>query len=183
MLHSKAKTEVHLKKQTKTKTELSIADFNDSGVAFNDNDSDCEGNMDNGDTLFLEGPSLQPLRMQSTHAVQPSHGDNRREDIAEAISPGGHVTKRRTRSRPVSLDLLECVRQTGSPAPNLVGHSTVLPLTYLTSHSQKHKKLNNAITFPSSHSRGGSQSSTSYLTSHSQMHKKSNNAITFPSIP
>ena len=80
------------------------------------------------------------------------------------ISPGSHVTKRRARSGPLSMDLLESVHRTGLPAPNLVRHSSVLSSSYLISLPQKPKKSNNAITFPTiprSHSRSGSQSSTS----------------------
>jgi mitosis inhibitor protein kinase SWE1 len=60
--HSKAETEVYLKTQTKTLTQLSIADLNDSGVAFDD-DSGCEvGEDDNdfGDALFLSEANGNP---------------------------------------------------------------------------------------------------------------------------
>ncbi|KAG0701357.1 hypothetical protein DFH29DRAFT_927493 [Suillus ampliporus] len=38
-----------------------------------------------------------------------------KDEVTEAISPGGHIIKRRARSRPVSLELLESVNHTPSP--------------------------------------------------------------------
>ena len=44
-------------------------------------------------------------------------GAGKDDEVAEAISPGGHITKRRARSRPVSQELLESVAaRTPSPA-------------------------------------------------------------------
>ena len=146
--HSRAETEVHLKKQTRTMTQLSIGDFNDSGVAFgpDDNDSGCE---DNGDTLFLDNPSLRPSKTRSTRDYQTYSGSHEREDVAEAISPGGHVTKRRARSRPVSVDLLESVRRTDSPIQNSVSSFYHRYRSYLTNPSWPKSATDPTLPLPS----------------------------------
>ncbi|KAF7361767.1 hypothetical protein MVEN_00520900 [Mycena venus] len=57
-------------------------------------------------SLLLEPP--RPQRRPTHTSARPS----RPEEVVEASSPGGHITKRRARSRPVSQELLE-----GSPSP------------------------------------------------------------------
>ncbi|KAL0564073.1 mitosis inhibitor protein kinase swe1 [Marasmius crinis-equi] len=97
---------------------LRITDLNDS-------DEDLQAGHDSGldledeqaDALFLGGDSpsngkvtfRKPLRMKG-------RGKKLSDEVAEAISPGGHITKRRARARPLSDELLGSVR--GSPSPS-----------------------------------------------------------------
>lgn len=64
-------------------------------------------------------PSLREslLAMAKNAGKDDGGRAEKNEEVAEAISPGGHITKRRARSRPVSLELLESVRNTPSPSP------------------------------------------------------------------
>ena len=75
------------------------------------NDSGCEmDDEDPGNSLFL---SKQRISMKGTQPLKslvfrPSASKGKeKEEVAEAISPGGHIVKRRARSRPVSAELLE----------------------------------------------------------------------------
>ena len=113
---SKAETDAYLKRQTTSMTKLKISDNNND---FSDdefkgilNDSGCEmdDNDDPGNALFLNRQRLnmtQPLKSLVLHP--PVSKGKEKEEVAEAISPGGHVVKRRARSRPVSAELRESV--------------------------------------------------------------------------
>jgi mitosis inhibitor protein kinase SWE1 len=111
---SKAETDAYLKRQTATMTKLKISDNNNivsddefQGIL---NDSGCE--MDDEDLenpLFLGKHQLNVKRSQPLILHLPVTKGKKKEEVAEAISPGGHIVKRRARSRPVSADLLESV--------------------------------------------------------------------------
>jgi mitosis inhibitor protein kinase SWE1 len=68
-------------------------------------------------------PALRKSRSQSVSPKKPflikvaqlPQKGSPQDEVTEAISPGGHIIKRRARSRPVSLELLESVKQTPSP--------------------------------------------------------------------
>ncbi|KAF7983292.1 hypothetical protein HWV62_22953 [Athelia sp. TMB] len=81
-------------------TRLRICDLD------NDNDSDDDE----------EAPRVgrKPSLRESLLALAKARG---KAEVAEAVSPGGHVSKRRARSRPVSEELLESVRHAPSPSP------------------------------------------------------------------
>jgi mitosis inhibitor protein kinase SWE1 len=146
---SKAETEVHLKKHTETMTKLRICDLDDSD---DDNDEESRGplfsrsvigNAQSRSTGYaadgakshtkattnakakIKSSSLGRSLGASLLAIaqnKSKKGKGKVEEVVEAISPGGHVNKRRARSRPVSQDLLESVvswRQT-SPSPGQV---------------------------------------------------------------
>jgi len=124
---TKAETEVHLKRQTATLTRLRITDLNDSGEEFGaDGDSGCEeeDEGDHGDVLFLAGNARPKVTSVSLgralgRELLANKGKGK-DEVAEAISPGGHVTKRRARSRPVSEELLESVHRSPSPSASQV---------------------------------------------------------------
>lgn len=112
--HSKAETEAFLRKQTATLTRLRITTDSDEEFGLG-NDSGCEIDEDDGNALFLSNAKLgSKARMSGSFgkaagrvlAMQTSGGKDK-EEVVEAISPGGHVNKRRARSRPVSAELLE----------------------------------------------------------------------------
>lgn len=103
--HTKAETDVHLKRQTDTMTKLKICDLDDSGDEFGE-DSGYADNHDPGHELFVDRAGAQVR----------SNG----EEVIEAVSPGGHITKRRARSRPVSVELLNRVNGRTSPSPSRV---------------------------------------------------------------
>ena len=75
-----------------------------------DSDPDVREAEDNGQALFGGSPLAQtPLTSAKgkgklkSPALEPfmRTGQMNNEEVAEAISPGGHVTKRRARPRPV----------------------------------------------------------------------------------
>ncbi len=137
---SKAETELHLRKQAETMTMLSIRDLDHSpDESDHDSDTDSKRTIEYQQRLFLATPgsSAAPLssikprtRLKPTTNVQSPglevltrKGLINDEEVAEAISPGGHVTKRRARTRPVSSELLHSVHNTPSAFHNQVSHS------------------------------------------------------------
>ena len=94
-------------------TKLKISDNNN--VVSDDefqrilNDSGCEmDDEDSGNALFISKQQLNDLN-------SPTSKGKDKEEVAEAISPGGHIVKRRARSRPVSAELLEFYKPPKSP--------------------------------------------------------------------
>lgn len=126
---SKAETEAYLKGQAETMKRLRIRDMENSDEEWGvivDDDSACEAeerhNVATKKPLSHKLPLLSrrsknqlrsPRKPLVIKAV-PQKG-SARDEVTEAISPGGHILKRRARSRPVSLELLESVNQTSSP--------------------------------------------------------------------
>lgn len=115
-----AETDAYLKRQTATLTRLKISDIHDTGEEFAgpDNDSGCE--MDEGDaaeSLFTGSVRFKGkvggLGRTSGRGLICSKGKEK-EEVAEAISPGGHIIKRRARSRPLSAELIESVQRSPS---------------------------------------------------------------------
>ncbi|TFY52694.1 hypothetical protein EVJ58_g9870, partial [Rhodofomes roseus] len=110
-------TDLHLKRQAETMTMLKISDLrhsdDESGY---DSSPDIRAVRDDGQALF-DGGSLARTPLHSAKGKGKGKspalemfirtGQMNNEEVAEAISPGGHVTKRRARSRPVSAELLE----------------------------------------------------------------------------
>ena len=128
--HTKAETEAYLKGQAETMKRLRIRDMENSdedwGV-IEDDDSACEmderydvatkKSLSNKFPLLSRRSRNQlrsPRKPLNIKAV-PQKG-SALDEVTEAISPGGHILKRRARSRPVSLELLESVHQTPSPS-------------------------------------------------------------------
>ena len=127
---SKAETEAYLKGQAETMKRLRIRDMENSdedwGVVVDD-DSACEAEERNNvapkkpfssKLSLLSRRSKNQLRSPRkplTIRAVPQKGSNL-DEVTEAISPGGHILKRRARSRPVSLELLESVNQISSPS-------------------------------------------------------------------
>lgn len=109
---TKAETDAHLRRQTATLTRLRLSDFIEPGndIEAVDNDSGCE--MEDDDrrkALFSD-------KVQS-HMKTVTKGKGKEdEEVAAAISPGGHITKRRARRRPLSAELLESTHRSPSPA-------------------------------------------------------------------
>ncbi|EKM81062.1 hypothetical protein AGABI1DRAFT_56372 [Agaricus bisporus var. burnettii JB137-S8] len=138
---TKAETDFHLTNQTATLKHLRITDRNSADEFASDaNDSDVDD--DEANTLFYIFINK----------------DRFKDEVVEAISPGGHITKRRARSRPVSAELKQSAHSPTSPgrvsyifATQALGscNHTILP------------KARSSITFPSSHSRSSSSSSAS----------------------
>lgn len=116
--HSKVDLDAHLRKQTATLTKLRITDLNDSNEQLNidDDDSGCEMEDDEevGDALFLGG-TLKTGRYSHISGVDMTAAGKR--EVEETMSPGGHVTKRRARSRLVTNDFMHDLRRSPSPSP------------------------------------------------------------------
>ncbi|KAI0073368.1 hypothetical protein K474DRAFT_1710756 [Panus rudis PR-1116 ss-1] len=115
---TKAETDFNLKRQADSMTRLRIHDVNASG---DESGYDSGGDIPiNTKPLFpssaVKGKTKpKPLNLQSPRAEIASHAKD--DEVVEAVSPGGHVTKRRARSRPVSAELLESVRDLPTPGP------------------------------------------------------------------
>ncbi|KAI0718962.1 hypothetical protein C8T65DRAFT_69408 [Cerioporus squamosus] len=127
--HTKAETELHLRRQAETMTMLSIRDLDHSADESGyDSDPDANGTIEKQSRLFMGGAGgsaapfssikARPRTKTTAKGKSPSlelltrAGLVNDEEVAEAISPGGHVSKRRARSRPVSSELLESVQST-----------------------------------------------------------------------
>jgi mitosis inhibitor protein kinase SWE1 len=108
---SKADTDAHLRSQTDTLTRLRLSDQEVVDFDHAADESDCE--MDDASADRSPSTRKQPksLMIDTVHAAKAD------QEVAEAISPGGHVSKRRARSRPVSLELLECVLRSPRNSP------------------------------------------------------------------
>ncbi|KAH7888468.1 hypothetical protein F5I97DRAFT_1803764 [Phlebopus sp. FC_14] len=124
---SKAETEAYVKKQAETLKRLRIRDMDNSDEEWGvieDEDSGCEIGKDHDVARSRQSVHNLPLsRRSKSHSVSPKkpllinvvpQKGNAKEEVTEAISPGGHILKRRARSRPVSVELLESVNQTSS---------------------------------------------------------------------
>ena len=139
---TKAETELYLKKQAETMTMLSIRDLDGSGDESGyDSDPDANhngpGTIEKQHLLFMGstgGSAAAPFssikgRTRTKGSLKGKSpgleiltrkGLASDDEVAEAISPGGHVIKRRARSRPVSAELLETVQSTPVPSQNKV---------------------------------------------------------------
>ncbi|KDQ57786.1 hypothetical protein JAAARDRAFT_47622 [Jaapia argillacea MUCL 33604] len=108
---TKGETEFVLRKQAEeTLGRLRICDLDESS----DDELKMSALDDDGAKLFFTSNTNAML-------TQSQRGKGKQdEEVAEAVSPGGHVTKRRARSRPVSAELMESVkspRLQKTPAP------------------------------------------------------------------
>ncbi|KIL68822.1 hypothetical protein M378DRAFT_8264 [Amanita muscaria Koide BX008] len=114
---TKAETEAYLRRQTATLTKLKLADLHNSDDEFSLHSvRDLDDEMDG----FAPGGG-------SGYKLVANRGKDK-EEVVEAVSPGGHVTKRRARSRPVSAELLESALHPSSPTKRSVP-STNFPST------------------------------------------------------
>ncbi|CAL1707700.1 unnamed protein product [Somion occarium] len=113
---NKTDTETTLKRQADSMTRLRINDMGQSG---DESGYDSGGDFpDAGKTLFPSSaakgrakqrpPPLQSPRVQ----LLMKEGQSKEGEVVEAMSPGGHITKRRARSRPVSAELLLSIQTT-----------------------------------------------------------------------
>ncbi|KAK7692978.1 hypothetical protein QCA50_004619 [Cerrena zonata] len=110
-------TELTLKRQADSMTRLRIND--------RDHESGDESGYDSGPdfpevgkalfpTSAVKGRVKQKLPPLQSPRVQllAREGQAKEGEVVEAMSPGGHITKRRARSRPVSAELLSSVQTT-----------------------------------------------------------------------
>ncbi|TCD61231.1 hypothetical protein EIP91_008766 [Steccherinum ochraceum] len=114
---TRAETELNLGRQADSMTRLRIAD---KEAARSKVDSGDESGYDSGPEVLemsdagkrlapstvkgkgkMKPPPLQPVGLNLLLKQGVVHDD----EVVEAVSPGGHVTKRRARSRPVSAEL------------------------------------------------------------------------------
>ncbi|KAI8994029.1 hypothetical protein BD414DRAFT_481168 [Trametes punicea] len=132
---SKAETELHLKKQAETMTMLSIRDLDQSADESGyDSDPHTKRTIEKQQRLFMATPGGSAAPRSSIKARSSAQsvakadlpdfetlarkGLSDEDEVAEAISPGGHVNKRRARSRPVSAELLESFHNTPTVSHN-----------------------------------------------------------------
>jgi mitosis inhibitor protein kinase SWE1 len=116
-----AEADFHLTNQTSTLKHLRITDRNNSADEFasHANDSASDVDDDEANTLFY---SNARMKNKVTNAGKLAgrvfvNKDRFKDEVVEAISPGGHITKRRARSRPVSAELKQLVHSPNSPGP------------------------------------------------------------------
>jgi mitosis inhibitor protein kinase SWE1 len=116
-----AEADFHLTNQTATFTHLRITDRNNSADEFasDANDSASDVDDDEANTLFYSNARMKnKVRSSGKLAGRVFvNKDKFKEEVVEAISPGGHITKRRARSRPVSAELKQSVHSPNSPGP------------------------------------------------------------------
>ncbi|KAK7053428.1 mitosis inhibitor protein kinase swe1 [Paramarasmius palmivorus] len=147
---SKGVSSQNLRNQTASLNRLRITDLNDSDEELSTaNDSGLDlGEDDHADALFLGGDSLKKSSMVTFRkALRLKGRGNKSDEVAEAISPGGHVTKRRARARPLSDELLESVRvPSPTKKPNAIafpsaqpGHSSVQSSPEISSPMPRHR--------------------------------------------
>ncbi|KAG6842142.1 hypothetical protein C0991_001635 [Blastosporella zonata] len=143
---TKAETDAYLRRQTATLTRLKLSDYVEPGDESEamQNDSGCEM----GDDLLFSDAKLK---------LAANGKGKDKEEVAEAISPGGHIIKRRARRRPLSAELLESVR---SPSPSKVGYTlsssvssphlaVLIKVPVVAMASSTHRQRNTGIVFPS----------------------------------
>lgn len=114
---TKAETDAYLKRQTATLTRLNISDIQDEFAA-PDNDSGCEMDDEDVSESLFTGSVRFKGRIgsvgRSTGRSLISGKGKEKEEVAESVSPGGHVVKRRARSRPLSAELIESAQRSPS---------------------------------------------------------------------
>ena len=110
---TRADAEAHLKHQTDSMRRLKIKDRNMSGEE-SGYDSGAEAQQERGKPVYAGGapPSTIKSRKSPGLALLIRKGVQNDDEVIESMSPGGHVNKRRARSRPVSAELLAA-----TPAP------------------------------------------------------------------
>ncbi|KAF8622772.1 hypothetical protein AX15_006855 [Amanita polypyramis BW_CC] len=128
---SKAETDAHLRRQTATLTKLKLADLNNLDNEFSLNPC-CDLVDDDMDGFKAIATSLGGI---SGHKILANRSKDK-EEVAEAVSPGGHVIKRRARSRPVSAELLESTLRPSSSSPSKVASSSGTKFPVMRSHGR-----------------------------------------------
>ncbi|KAF8633350.1 hypothetical protein AX17_004522 [Amanita inopinata Kibby_2008] len=122
---TKAETDAHLRRQTATLTKLKLADLNDPDDNFSlDLVSGLNDNMEN----FKPDSTFTRLTTASGQKALVDRTKDKAE-VAEAVSPGGHIIKRRARSRPVSEELLESAHRPLTSPSKSSSLGTKLPVT------------------------------------------------------
>ncbi|KAG9316277.1 hypothetical protein JVU11DRAFT_2307 [Chiua virens] len=122
---SKAETDAYLKGQAETMTRLRIRDMENSDEEWGVIEDDSAGEVEERHDAAPRKPFSNRLplfsRRSKNHLRSPRkprpinpvpQKGSTFDEVTEAISPGGHILKRRARSRPVSLELLESVNRT-----------------------------------------------------------------------
>ncbi|KAJ3989925.1 hypothetical protein F5890DRAFT_975731 [Lentinula detonsa] len=136
---TKKDTDLRLRHETATMTRLRISDSFKSEDEFEvGDDSGCDLGCDleddkiRGDKLFLGDEDSQIGGRGKVGAALRLAGKGRfDEEVAEAVSPGGHVIKRRARARPLSDELLN------SASPQVASaYSRINAVTFPTGASQ-----------------------------------------------
>ena len=161
---SKVDTDASLRNQAETMKRLRIRDMDNSDddwgvIEDNSSESDCDlpGSYTvPAKKLFaarLPGLSRKTVSLSPLANILPQKGTPM-DEVAAAVSPGGHIIKRRARSRPVSQELLESAHHSPSPqAPSYVCHSIPLATPFLTRHQTHSSRISPPksapVTFPS----------------------------------
>lgn len=104
---TKADTERHLKKQADSMRKLKLLDRGQSSEE-SGYDSGAEAKEVNG----IKPLTASSVKAKSSKLPSLAIRTAKHDEVVESMSPGGHVNKRRARSRPVSTELLRSVANT-----------------------------------------------------------------------
>ncbi|KAJ7594330.1 hypothetical protein C8J56DRAFT_926490 [Mycena floridula] len=107
--------DVHMRNQTASLTKLKLTDGWQE--LLKDEDSGCEmGDEDSVEDIFMD----QDFNSRGAPGRMTPFRGKREGEVAEAISPGGHVTKRRAKTRLVSQELLNSANRVNKGSPTSV---------------------------------------------------------------
>lgn len=116
---SKAETELHLKHQAETMTMLTIKDLDksDDETGYDSGHDILPVELVLGGAVASRTSAKEKLEVGEPAGLDTLHrrGLVKDAEVIEAVSPGGHITKRRARSRPVSAELLGFKQASLSP--------------------------------------------------------------------
>lgn len=107
---TKVDADSHLKNQADSMRRLKIQDLDrETSGEESGYDSGAEAQQEQGGKRIYAGgapPSTVKSRKSPGLALLIGRGIQKDDEVVESMSPGGHVNKRRARSRPVSAELL-----------------------------------------------------------------------------
>lgn len=176
---TRTETEVYLKRQEDSISKLSLRDSDHSGMESGyDSGPDVRAAEDESG-LFMGRCGEMTLgaghgRRQAKASHKPPgldtftrNGLAKEEEVVAAVSPGGHITKRRARSRPLSAELLESRQNTPNMYDNKVSRSSCGQRGGLTRAQPQisESKPASSIVFPSASAMRGRRCSSSSTSS------------------
>lgn len=111
---TKGDAEAHLKKQADSMRRMKIQDRDQSGEESGYDSGSEVRECEVGRKLFVGGAPSSAVKSKKSPglALLIGRAVQNDDEVVESMSPGGHVNKRRARSRPVSAELLAA-----TPAP------------------------------------------------------------------
>jgi mitosis inhibitor protein kinase SWE1 len=135
--------ETHLKRQTDSMGKLKIRDWEQSGDESGyDSSAEPKREREGEKRIYAGGaPSSTLKKPRKSPGLSLLIGRNvqKEDEVVESMSPGGHVNKRRARSRPVSAELLAA-----TPAPRNYEVSCLFHRAYSSAHLSVEQSIPNS---------------------------------------